>query len=158
MRRNILLLLFGLGVNAVFAQNSVVITGSNATGNEGSVSYSVGQIATNTISSSDGTISEGVQQSYEIFTIGFDEISKILLSANVFPNPSTEYLILTIFDCDITNLSYQLFDINGKLIKGSKIKGTETRIDMQNMESNLYFVHVFNGNQEIKTFKIIKTI
>ncbi|MCF8298850.1 MAG: T9SS type A sorting domain-containing protein [Saprospiraceae bacterium] len=53
-------------------------------------------------------------------------------------------------------LSYQLCDINGKLIEKKKISSNETIISSINLVSGVYFLKVIDKNKEIKTFKIIK--
>jgi hypothetical protein len=56
----------------------------------------------------------------------------------------------------IHSLSYQLFDMYGKLLETKKLDGYETNIVMSNLVPATYFVKVIQGNKEIKTFKIIK--
>jgi len=53
-------------------------------------------------------------------------------------------------------LSYQLYNIQGKLLQSEKIEGTESQIDMSNYVPSTYFVRIINQNQSIKEFKIIK--
>jgi hypothetical protein len=55
----------------VHAQESINASGGEATGSEGTVSYSVGQVFYSTFSDQgNGSISEGVQQNLEIETLG----------------------------------------------------------------------------------------
>jgi len=72
--KNFVLIAFCLfrSVTAILAQTAIPAAGGNATGSGGTVSYSVGQLTYNTYQGSVGTVSEGVQQPYEILTIGFD--------------------------------------------------------------------------------------
>ena len=63
--------LFCLGT--AVAQNAVVPVGGTASGNGGTVTYTVGQIAVQTNSDGTASISEGVQQPYEISVVGVDE-------------------------------------------------------------------------------------
>ncbi len=53
-------------------------------------------------------------------------------------------------------MSYQLFDMQGKILKSKKITGKQTDIVMGNLVPATYFVKVIQRNKEIKTFKIIK--
>lgn len=62
--KGIPLLLFAVGVTQLHAQQAVLTSGSNAVGTEGSVSYSVGQLDYISINGSDGSVSQGVQQSF----------------------------------------------------------------------------------------------
>ena len=150
-------LLLGLGLTGLQAQTSVNATGGNASGSGGSASYSVGQLAYTTNTGTNGSVSEGVQQPFEISVVtGIEEAKGINLSVSAYPNPTTDYLTLSIGEFDISNLSYQLYDMNGKLLQNEKITGNQTSIVMSNLVPANYFVKVIQGNKEVKTFKIIK--
>lgn len=148
-------LLLGLGLTGLQAQTSVNATGSNASGSGGSVSYSVGQVVYTNNTGTNGSVAQGVQQAYEIFTVGIKE-TELNIFLTVFPNPTTDYLTLSIDDFEISNLSYQLYDMNGKLLQNEKITGNQTSIVMSNLVPANYFLRVIHGNKEVKTFKIIK--
>lgn len=148
-------LLFG---TEILAQESVNATGSNASGNGGSVSYSVGQVAYQTHTGTNGSVSEGVQQPYEISVLtGIEEAKGINLSVTAYPNPTTYYLTLEVKAFELSNLHFQLYDMNGKLLQSEKITSNQTSIVMSNLVPASYFVKVSQGNKEVKTFKIIKT-
>jgi hypothetical protein len=55
------------------------------------------------------------------------------------------------------NLSYQLFDLRGKLLERGRVEEELTTIYMQKLTPALYLLRVLDNNKEIKTFKIIKT-
>jgi len=57
---------------------------------------------------------------------------------------------------ELSNLHFQLYDINGKLLQNEKITGNQTSIVMSNLVPATYFVKVVQENKEVKTFKIIK--
>lgn len=150
-------LLLGLGLTGVQAQTSVNATGGDASGGGGSVSYSVGQVVYTTHTGTSGSVAEGVQQPYEISVVtGLEEAQSINLSVTAYPNPTTDYLTLRIDEFEISNLSFQLYDMNGKLLQNEKITGNQTSIVMSNLLPATYFVKVIRGNKEVKTFKIIK--
>lgn len=154
------LLLLGLGLTGLQAQESLNATGGNASGSGGSASYSVGQVAYQTYTETSGSMAEGVQQPYEISVVtGLEEAKGINLSISAYPNPTTDYLTLEV-DASTTlssqSLSYQLFDINGKLLQSEKITGSQTSIDMSNLAPAKYFVKVVQENKVVKTFEIIK--
>ncbi|MEE4177590.1 MAG: hypothetical protein V2I46_08780, partial [Bacteroides sp.] len=65
-----LCLLLCFGVHALFGQEAVVPAGGNATGSGGSVSYTAGQVFYLIHSGPSGSVSQGVQQPYEIFAVG----------------------------------------------------------------------------------------
>lgn len=148
------LLLFG--VTAIMAQKTVPATGGEATGSGGTVSYTVGQVAYQTNSETSGTVSEGVQQPYEIFITSIEDVEEVTLSVTAFPNPTTDYLTLSIEEYDLSNLSYKMFDMNGRLIQSKEINSNQTKIEMNSLLPATYFIKVFDGNKEIVTYKIIK--
>ena len=156
-------LLLGLGLTGVQAQTSVNATGGNASGSGGLASYSVGQVVYTTNTGTNGSVAQGVQQPFEISVVtGIEEAKDINLSVSAYPNPTTDYLTLSIGEFDISNLSYQLYDMQGKLLQSGKITGNQTSIVMSNLVPATYFVKVIVktqgiASQEVKTFKIIKT-
>ena len=151
------ILLFGLGLTGLQAQESVNTTGGNASGSGGSVSYSVGQVAYQTHTGTSGSVAEGLQQPYEISVVtSIEEAKGINLSVSAYPNPTTDYLQLKVESEKLKYLSFQLLDMNGKILQSEKIIGTQTSIAMGNLVTATYFVKVFQNNKIIKTFKIIK--
>ena len=155
--RLIALLLFGLGVVTAEAQNSISSTGGNGTGEGGTISYSAGQVVYCKYTGTNGSASQGVQQPFEISVItGLDDARLISLEFTVYPNPVSDNLKLKIENYEIGNLRYQLFDINGNILQNNKVEGNETNISTQNLLPATYILKIVKGNQEIKTFKIIK--
>lgn len=154
------IILLGLGLTGLQAQESVNATGGDASGSGGSASYSVGQVVYTTNTGTSGSVAQGVQQPYEISVVtGLEEAKGINLSVSAYPNPTTDYLILSIdasTTLSIQSMSYQLYDMNGKLLQSEKITGNQTSIGMSNLVPANYFVKVIQANKEVKTFKIIK--
>lgn len=144
--------LFCLG--PIQAQEAVTSSGGEASGGGGTASYSVGQVVyTSTINSS-GTASDGVQQPFEIFiSVGIEDPS-IRLALKAFPNPTSSLLSLT--TQEFQNLSFQLLDVRGKLIKESSLLSDSTTIDMNGLVAGSYVLHVINKNKLVKAFKILK--
>jgi len=151
------ILLLSLGLIKGQAQEAVPTSGGDASGGGGTVSYSVGQIVYSTNTGTNGSITQGVQQPYEISIItGLEDSKEINLSFFIYPNPTTDYLKLNIGNYKMEGLSYQLYDINGKLLENNKTEEVETTISMKNLAASSYFLKVIENNNEIKTFKIIK--
>jgi hypothetical protein len=151
------LLLLGLGLSGLQAQESLSPTGNDATGSGGSVSYTVGQLVYKTHTGANGSVAEGVQQAYEISVpTAIEESQGINLSVSAYPNPINDYLTLSIDNFDLSNLTYQLYDMRGKLLQSERITGRQISIVMRNLVPATYFVKVIQNQREIKTFKIIK--
>ena len=153
----IIVLMYGLCMTGLQAQNTIPASGGNATGAGGTASYTVGQIVYTKIIGSNGIVAQGVQQAYEISVVtGIPEAQEISLEMNVYPNPAQDYIKLNIKNYEVENLRYQLYDINGNLLLSNTIEGQETNIIMQTLLPSTYFLKVIQGNKDIKTFKIIK--
>ena len=147
-------LLLGLGLTAQ-AQQATLSSGGMATGS-GSVAYSIGQIAYTTATNASGSITQGVQQPIEIYTLGVDDFVNISLIMKAYPNPTQGDLTLEITDLKLENLTFQLIDLQGRSIENRKIANTNETIKMENLPSATYFLKVTNNNKEVKSFKIIK--
>lgn len=149
----ILLLVLGLTVKA---QEASVASGGDALGSGGTFAYSVGQITYTDQIGSNGTVRQGLQQAFEISTVLGIENHSINLQLAVYPNPTTNFLNLNIENNELSSLSFQLFDLNGKLIESRKITNTTESIYVENLPRATYFLKVADNNNTIKTFKIIK--
>ena len=149
--------LIAFGLKCIQAQEAVSTSGGDATGTGGSVSYSVGQIVYTTNTGTTGSVAQGVQQPYEISVVNsIEEAKNITLSCSAYPNPTTDFVKLNVENYKLENLSYQVYDINGKLLENKKIEGNETKIVMSNLVQATYFIKVIQSDKEIKIFKIIK--
>jgi hypothetical protein len=148
-----------LGFGGLHAQENPTASGGDVSGSGGSVAYSVGQIVYNTHAGITGSVAQGVQQPYEIsITTGLLE-TDIKLNLSAYPNPTTSYLMLEIdASTSLSNqsMSYQLFDIGGKLLESKSIVENTTTIKMEQLVRATYFLKVTQNNTLVKTFKVIK--
>jgi hypothetical protein len=152
------ILLFALGLTGLQAQESINSAGGNATGSGGSSSYSVGQAACQIHTATNGSVTEGVQQPYEISVVtAIKDARGINLSVSAYPNPTTDHLILEVQDFDLSNLKYQLYDVNGRLLQSKNITVNRSNIAMGNLMPGNYFLKVIHNNIEVKAFNIIKS-
>ena len=156
MNRSILLALLLSTTLSIIAQETAPSTDGDTSGSGGAFSFTVGQVFYTTNTSSTGSVSQGMQQAFEIQTRSNPSLSTVQLTAVTYPNPSTDYLVLKITDTAIENLQYTLFDLNGKTIISKSITTSSTEITMKNYSTGIYLLKLTKKNQLIKTFKIIK--
>jgi hypothetical protein len=139
------------------AQQTLSTAGGEAAGTGGTLSYTIGQLAYTSITQSEGTVSQGVQQPFEIFMISsVKDKYGIELELSAYPNPVKEFLILKVVNYQSVKLIYHLYDVNGKLIENKEIVGAETNIQMDMLSPSVYLLKVINNDEEVKTFTIIK--
>ena len=109
------------GSGGLHAQEAVSAAGNEAGGTGGTCSYTIGQIAYTSNSGTGGEVNQGVQQPYEIITTAGIDDKYITLELAAFPNPTKESVTISVSEHTQGKLSYQLFDIRGKLIEEKEI-------------------------------------
>ena len=130
-------------------------TGGDASGSGGTVAYSVGQIAYTTSTGTTGSVAQGVEQAYEIYSVGIKETA-LNISLSVFPNPTSDFLTLKVQDYNNETLSFDLLDEQGKLVLNEQITTQDTQVAMSTLARGTYFINVVQAIKKIQTFKIIK--
>ncbi|MBT6746411.1 MAG: T9SS type A sorting domain-containing protein [Flavobacteriales bacterium] len=152
-----LTLLFSLCMSAgsIYGQESPNASGGDATGIGGTVAYSIGQVAYTYENGANGNSNQGVQQPYEIYSVGINE-EGIAISLTAFPNPTTDILTLQFDEFTTQNASFQLVNQAGKIIQEKKISNLSTSLDLSNEVSGIYYLSINSESKNIKTFKIIK--
>tara|TARA_R110001592_G_scaffold88812_2_gene261423 strand:+ start:1297 stop:1770 length:474 start_codon:yes stop_codon:yes gene_type:complete len=142
---------------SLFAQETVPATGGDASGSGGTVAYSVGQVVYTTNTGTNGSIAQGVQQPYEISTVtGVDNMPEIQIELTAYPNPTKDNLMLRVEDDSFSDLSFELYDMQGKLLESNKLISNSVTIKMEHLSRATYFLRVNNNKLLIKTFQIIK--
>ena len=149
----IIALIFSVGLHA---QETVPATGGDATGAGGSSSYTVGQVVYTTNTGTNGSVAQGVQQPYEISTSVGIEVTAINLELVAYPNPTNNALTLNIGNYNNEKLTYQLYDMQGKLLDSKQVVDSSTTIGMQELPVSTYLLNVLDNNALIKTFRIVK--
>ena len=145
---------------ATFAQSAIVPLGGDTQSNSGSVTYTVGQIAVENAANSSGsvTIAEGVQQPYEIQTVGIDEYPQIALNAVVYPNPTDNLAQLQLngFKIPTDGLRAILYDGNGKQLQSVIVTDELTPFQIGQYATGTYYLELRNSRRVLKTFKIVR--
>lgn len=145
-----------LSTGLLQAQESFNSSGGDITGSGGSVAYSIGQVVYTTNTDISGNVAQGIQNAYEFYSSGIIE-TELNISLMAFPNPTTENLILQISNYNNEILTYQLFDIQGKLLINGEIGNQITQINTRNIQEATYFLNILNQEAKIvQSFKIIK--
>lgn len=154
-RLKTILLLFFVPLGLI-AQSVLPASVGSASGTGGTACYTVGQMVTITNTGLSGSVTQGVQQPYEVIIIsGLDETSINLICAT-YPNPTKDYLSLKIESQQQNHLIATMYDLNGKALIVKAITELETKFTMTSLNSGVYFLKISDNKKEIKSFKIIK--
>jgi hypothetical protein len=146
----VLIALFG----NLHAQSTVTPAGGNYQSLQGSISFTVGQVACTTLSNVQGNVQQGVQIAYEIYTDVKE--NSLIIESYVFPNPTTDFITLKISNYNSDDLYYQLIGQQGEIFFLQKINNGETKLNMINFAAGSYYLKLYNSNNSFKTYKIIK--
>lgn len=161
MKPLILLSFFILNVIAfstgLKAQNTISSAGGELSGANGKASFTAGQVFFQSYTGENGSVSEGIQQPYEIFVAtNVDDLLQIDLETAAYPNPVSDKLNLKLESVVSETFVYHLFNINGGLLESESIISSNTEISMDGRVPGVYFLKVTDNGREIKTFKIVK--
>ena len=140
------------------AQENIVSAGGTASGSGGTVTFTVGQVADQYQASDSRSVLEGVQQPYEIQTVGIDNYPDITLQAMIYPNPTTRLVQLAIKGEELfkEEMSAVLYDNSGKLLQKKTITESLTSFDLSGYATSVYRLCVLRDGQTMKTFQIVK--
>lgn len=160
MKRLMILLLcvaLQTGALEVLSQSNVMSAGGDSSSPSGSVSFSIGQVDYIQASSSSGSMSQGVQQPFEIFQIiGVEELTGEM-NISAFPNPTNSFVQIQL-DGNNSNLQLHLYDAIGNLIQSTNMNAIQTTLDLSSFANGIYYLRVLNAeNKQVKTIKLIKT-
>ena len=139
----------------LYSQQSINGSGGEASGSNGNISYSIGQITVKTSTGSNGSIHQGIQQNSELFVLNSNNYKSISLEASVHPNPVIEDRILYLTKLDNKLIRYRLFTSNGSIIKEGETQLLQTVISFKNYTPGIYILQVEDLNSK-KEFTIIK--
>ncbi|QIY83669.1 T9SS type A sorting domain-containing protein [Chryseobacterium sp. NEB161] len=70
------------------------------------------------------------------------------------PNPTTEYVY--IYNLNADNVSADIMDSTGRLIRTTKISGSNNRIDISELQPGSYFINLIKDSQKFLSQKLIK--
>lgn len=140
-----------LGLAQSRAQQGPVSAGGNATGAEGSVSFSIGQAVIGSTEGNSGSSNVGLQQPYWVEVItGWDDVD---FSLAVFPNPTVDRI--TIRDAKgRTGLRLEWQDAEGRVLSTRLSDGAETPMMVDAWAQGIYLLRISEGEHVLKTFRI----
>ena len=123
-----------------------------------SVSWTLGEVATETIGNGTYTLTQGFQQPNYLV----DAVPKYLnpkFEVTLFPNPVMDMAKLTIKGNENFDLQVNLYDAIGRELFTSKVTAgvSEKDIDMSSYRAGIYFVKISQTNGEgLKTIQVAK--
>ncbi len=155
MKEITFLIIFILTGTTLFAQEVVASAGKTKKAGNIELSWTLGETVIKTVSGGTNIITQGFHQT-KLTVTALDEIKLSELDIKVYPNPTSEFVIVHFNDIQIQT-RYALFDFSGKLLRQQPVTETDTKIDMKSYAGGTYLLKLIdNKNQSLQTFKIVK--
>jgi hypothetical protein len=145
----------GYGGSPTLKPDVVTTTGGYYANSAGSLSWTMGEPISETISDSNNTLTQGFQQgSYFVVSV-VDELAKPSINISVYPNPVSS--LLNIKSNSNDPLRAELVDLQGRTVYEQVFENGQGQIDLSNRSDEMYILGVYDkvGNR-IKVFKIQK--
>jgi hypothetical protein len=149
----ILFCLFGMLFPYSRAQEIISNSGGYFENSNGSISMTIGEPIIETFSNGTNILTQGFQQS-RLSAVSIFELEDSGISISIAPNPSSGYLRMNVNL--YKDLNYQLFDLNGKMIKEGNLYSNETDLSFSDCVDAVYILKISRYGKIIQTFQIIK--
>ena len=137
----------------VYGQEVISSQGDTYSNGNNSIDFTIGEPVIATVSDGTNDLTQGFHQT--LLTIVNVEDLDVMFSVNIFPNPTSDMVKLNIEKYE--GLSYQIFDVAGKLIIKDIITDQKTSVNVSNYPKGTYLLTLTNQEKnKIKSYKIIK--
>ena len=152
MKKNTLVLFLFFASLAVSAQEVVATQGESYSNASASIDFTIGEVIINTGTDGTNDLTQGFHQTNWNF-LGLEDFAPNY-EAIIFPNPTQE--VLNIRTSMFENVTYTLYDAQGKLVMQNILSAEQTPIQVSQLAPGSYSLTLNNETQNLKTFKLIK--
>jgi hypothetical protein len=153
MKKQISLLFSVFTTISLSAQEVVSSQGETYSNANGSIDFTVGEVIINTGSNGTNDLTQGFHQTNWNF-LGVEDFAPDY-QATIFPNPTQD--VLNIKTSVFENVTYTLYDAQGKLVMRNILSAEQTPIQVSQLAPGSYSLTLNNETQNLKTFKLIKS-
>jgi hypothetical protein len=153
MKKNLLVLLSLITTIYVSAQEVVSTQGDSYSNANGSIDFTIGEVVINTGTDGTNDLTQGFHQTNWNF-LGVEDFAPNY-EAIIFPNPTED--VLNIKTSMFENVTYTLYDAQGKLVLQDILSAEQTPIQVSQLATGNYSLTLTNETQNLKTFKLVKT-
>jgi hypothetical protein len=121
-----------------------------------SVSWTIGEIATETYVNDNIMLTQGFNQgNITIATLYEDLCSDINII--VYPNPVNDFFTVETGTDNAMQMKAELYNMSGSRLLSRSIGTGSTSFNMEGFTASDYILKIYDNLREIKTFKLIKT-
>jgi hypothetical protein len=151
-KKTLVLVLFFASLD-VSAQEVISTQGDSYSIAIGNIDFTVGEVIIATGTDGTNDLTQGFHQTNWRFLGVEDHVPSYV--ASIFPNPTSD--ILNIRTSMFENVTYTLYDAQGKLVMQDILSAEQTLIKVSQMAPGAYSLTLNNETQNLKTFNLVKT-
>lgn len=152
MKKNTLVLFSFFVSIAVTAQEVVATQGESYSNASANIDFTIGEVIIDTGTDGTNDLTQGFHQTNWNF-LGVEDFAPDY-EASIFPNPTSD--VLNIRTSSFENVTYTLYDAQGKLVMQNILSAEQTPIQVSQLDPGSYSLTLNNETQNLKTFKLIK--
>lgn len=142
------------------AQQGVVSSGGDHFSQNGSVAYSVGQIAFASINDETGNLNPGLQQPFLAGFVGTSDFHSDYLF-KLYPNPANQFLCIHLLTDEYLtggqDLIARVYDVKGNLLITKRLETAINTIPIRDLSDAMYFVQIGQSNTTLHSISFFKT-
>tara|TARA_B110000093_G_scaffold168771_1_gene196177 strand:- start:420 stop:893 length:474 start_codon:yes stop_codon:yes gene_type:complete len=153
MKKHTLVLFSLLATGTVSAQEVVSSQGDSYSNGSANIDFTIGEVIINTGTDGTNDLTQGFHQTNWNF-LGVEDFAPSY-EAIIYPNPTSD--VLNIRTSTFENVTYTLYDAQGKLVMQDKLSAEQTPIQVSQLALGSYSLTLSNETQNLKIFKLIKT-
>ena len=153
MKRHTLVLFSLFVAISVSAQEVVATQGESYSNASANIDFTIGEVIIATGTDGTNDITQGFHQTNWNF-LGVEDHAPNY-EAIIFPNPTED--VLNIRTSTFENVTYTLYDAQGKLVMQNMLSAEQTPIQVSQLAPGSYSLTLNNETQNLKTFKLVKT-
>ncbi len=149
-------LIFPLCISAQeISQEIISSSGGYSDGSSGQLSWTLGDLAIETYSTGDVSLTQGFQQpAYEV-TTAFENL-EYNFAIQVYPVPSSDFITVE-FDEVQNNLEVVLYNLQGEIVLSKKVESKTITLDLNYLSPSEYILKIINKEKSLlKSYKILK--
>ena len=152
MKKHTLVLFSLLATGTVSAQEVVSSQGDSYSNGSGSIDFTIGEVVINTGTDGSNDLTQGFHQTNWNF-VGLEDHATSY-EATIYPNPTSE--VLNIRTSTFENVTYTLYDAQGKLVLQNVLSAEQTPLQVGQLAPGNSSIILKNETQNLNTFKLIK--
>lgn len=152
MKQYCIIIFIMLVTESILSQEVISTQGDSYSNANGSIDFTIGEIIINTVNEGSNDITQGFHQTNWNFLAIEDHAPDFEVS--IFPNPTED--VLNIRTETFENISYAIYDQQGKLVLSDILSATLNPILVNHLAPGSYSLNLYDKTQTLKTFKLIK--